>query len=257
MIKNFEQETHPLSETELNLAAIVAKSIKKYVGKDNAITADKMAKALIDAYDVTIDGARMRKIMNHIRMTGLCGCVLACSKGYYIADTKEEMSDYLEGLFSRAFSQFELYNSLYIQGLEAFSSLDVDHHRNIDKVEQVAVLKNNRTPDTEPDEDKYFNVKEFHPDIREFLKKVDHSNFEVFPFLVVRRHDESDSIYIEDRAKDADTLFARKEAGQYDDIGGEGELDIHIINTKYMLELYKNKKYKLKIDDDIRRNFGL
>ena len=48
-----------------------------------------------------VDTPRIRKIINHIRVSGLVRCVVATSDGYYIATTRGEVEDYLKSLENR------------------------------------------------------------------------------------------------------------------------------------------------------------
>jgi hypothetical protein len=48
-----------------------------------------------------LDEARVRKIINHIRTNGLVRWLIATNKGYYIAETREEVEQYIESLRGR------------------------------------------------------------------------------------------------------------------------------------------------------------
>ena len=101
MIQGFNTETKPLSEYEHDtLCPVIARWISRKVGKDKAITNKQICQSMVKAGYVISD-ARLRKIINHIRISGMVKCVIATSAGYYIAQTKEEMKTYLDSLIGR------------------------------------------------------------------------------------------------------------------------------------------------------------
>ena len=110
MINGFEQETAPLNDIELCAAETIARSLKaNHIGADKAITADYMCKAMAQFPIFRtpngkpyLNGARIRKIVNHIRLTGMCPNLIASSKGYYVSEDKSEILEYVNGLRERA-----------------------------------------------------------------------------------------------------------------------------------------------------------
>lgn len=101
MIKNFEEQTAPLSEyEEKTLVPVFIRGLITKVGKDNAITNAQIVTAM-KAAGYRISDARVRKIINHIRINGLVQGVIATSDGYYIATTEQELADYEESLLGR------------------------------------------------------------------------------------------------------------------------------------------------------------
>ena len=101
MITGFEKETAPLSEYEKDtLLPLIIKGLNYKVGKNKAISNRKMVSRLRNSgYDV--DEVRMRKLINHIRVNGLVPCLIATSKGYYIATDEVEVQDYIDSLQGR------------------------------------------------------------------------------------------------------------------------------------------------------------
>lgn len=70
------------------------------IGKECAIKNSEIcAKMRMAGYK--IDNARLRKVINHIRVNALLPGVIATSEGYYIATTKTEMAEYIASLESR------------------------------------------------------------------------------------------------------------------------------------------------------------
>ena len=101
MINGFTNETKPLSEYERDtLTPIIVRGLSMKIGKERAIKNSEIcAKMRMAGY--RIDNARLRKVINHIRVNSLLPGVIATSEGYYIATTKTEMADYIASLESR------------------------------------------------------------------------------------------------------------------------------------------------------------
>ena len=101
MIQGFNTETKPLSEYEQDtLCPVIARGLSSKIGKAKAITNKQICQAMVKA-GYEISDASLRKIINHIRISGMVKCVIATSAGYYIAQTKEEMKTYLDSLVGR------------------------------------------------------------------------------------------------------------------------------------------------------------
>lgn len=92
MIQNFDKETCPLNEYELNvLLPRITTILKDKFGKDKAITNEKIRNIHL----------RVRKVINHIRTNGIVKCLMATSRGYYIAQSREELETYIDSLEGR------------------------------------------------------------------------------------------------------------------------------------------------------------
>lgn len=104
MITGFEEITHELTDEELEISKIIIRGIQSNIGSDNAITNIQIRKILLEKYEIKINDARIRKIINHIRVKRLVPKLCAASKGYYIAATKEEHQKYIESLQERIHS---------------------------------------------------------------------------------------------------------------------------------------------------------
>ena len=63
MIKGFEKITAELNQQELELVPVVIRGLQTKQGKDSAVSSTKICKAL------NISSPRLRKIINHIRIT--------------------------------------------------------------------------------------------------------------------------------------------------------------------------------------------
>ena len=101
MIQGFEIETQPLTEYEQNtLVPIVARGLLHKVGRKNAVTSKHICECLT-AKGYKIDGIRLRKVVNHIRIRGIVKCLIATSNGYYVAQNRKEVEDYTASLKGR------------------------------------------------------------------------------------------------------------------------------------------------------------
>jgi hypothetical protein len=120
MIEGFEKYTEELSEDEKALLPSFVRGLKGKKGKQNAIT-NKAIQAAFQAHEkwqIKIPDARVRKIINHIRVNGLVKGLCASSKGYYVASNQQELEEYLEGLSQRISSQMMVYDSVEWQLME-------------------------------------------------------------------------------------------------------------------------------------------
>jgi hypothetical protein len=101
MIQGFKTQTEPLTDYERDtLLPVICRGLANKIGEAQAITNTAITKAMKGAgYQLT--EARLRKIINHIRTTGMIRWLIATSKGYYIATSRQEMEDYIVSLRGR------------------------------------------------------------------------------------------------------------------------------------------------------------
>lgn len=112
MIKGFEKETAPLNEQELKYAEALAQHLRRDCeGHDNAITAKSIASHLNMPKSSDV-GARVRKIVSYLRITGEVPLLLASNKGYYIARDRTEAVDYIQSLLHRSAAITTIANAL-------------------------------------------------------------------------------------------------------------------------------------------------
>lgn len=101
MLNGFDRQTEPLSDYELNtLLPVICRGLKTKIGEARAITNAAITKAMKGA-GYQLNEARVRKIINHIRTTGMVRWLIATSKGYYIATSVDEMRQYIDPLRGR------------------------------------------------------------------------------------------------------------------------------------------------------------
>lgn len=101
MIEGFEHETSPLNAEELLLVKDFVNSLQKRVGGKRAIKAAEITR-IYKGLGKTVGGARVRKIINHIRTHDLLPRLVATSKGYYVEPDDEKLKDYIKSLRQRA-----------------------------------------------------------------------------------------------------------------------------------------------------------
>ena len=101
MINGFQTQTEPLNEYERDtLLPVICRGLANKIGEAKAITNATITKAMRGA-GYELNEARVRKIINHIRTTGMVRWLIATSKGYYIATTRQEIEDYIGSLRGR------------------------------------------------------------------------------------------------------------------------------------------------------------
>lgn len=111
MITGFEKETEPLTELEEKvLLPIFVKGLIGKIGPGKSVTAAKISeklKAILEGVQtasgkpVKVDGPRVRKIINHIRVNNLVPGLVATSKGYYVSRDPAEVIKYIQSLQER------------------------------------------------------------------------------------------------------------------------------------------------------------
>ena len=110
MLRNFEEETCNLSDDELEIAQAVMKGLKKYVGKKNAMPGSKICLGFTTNTKFKLKGARLRKIINHLRNEGEPIC--SNSKGYFYPANNQELLDTVVSIGQRIDSQLQILNQL-------------------------------------------------------------------------------------------------------------------------------------------------
>lgn len=114
-INNFEEQTHELNEYELKkIVPKIVRGLQTKIGKQNAITNKKIIDRL-KSIKIKTTPSRVRKMIHHIRITGLVERLIATSRGYYITNDKKEMEDYVESLIQRSESIMSIAKQLDYQ----------------------------------------------------------------------------------------------------------------------------------------------
>jgi uncharacterized membrane protein YebE (DUF533 family) len=111
MIDNFEKITCRLSEYEKNiLLPAVVEILKACQGKAKAITNKRMIRLHLQKY--AVNPIRLRKVLHRIRTEGMVEGLMASSKGYYVADNREELEKYVASLEGRIRAQQHLRDNI-------------------------------------------------------------------------------------------------------------------------------------------------
>ncbi len=104
MVIGFEEYTASLSEGEVVIAEWLATQLHKYVGKKKAVSNYHVRRWILFEKFGNLTPARVRKLINHIRINCLVKNLIAGNTGYYVAETQEEVETYIQSLRQRASS---------------------------------------------------------------------------------------------------------------------------------------------------------
>ena len=119
MISNFERDTVRLSGYEKNeLMPVVIEKLKTCVGKRKVITNKKLIRQHLGYY--VVDPARLRKVINYIRVNGIIPCVASSNKGFFVASNEIEISECISTLEALADSIQEVIEALRRQMYNKF-----------------------------------------------------------------------------------------------------------------------------------------
>lgn len=121
MIKGFEDVTAKISANEKEVyLPLVVEVLSHRVGCQKAST-NKMIREYLHLEDsVIITETKMRKIISYIRQNHLVPCLIATNRGYYVAEEKQEMDDYLKSLQGRIDAIYASMKALEKQSTERF-----------------------------------------------------------------------------------------------------------------------------------------
>lgn len=111
MIKGFEDFTYELTDVELIIVDNLLKGLGARIGKDNAITSTKICESL------NVTAARLRKMINYIRITNQLPGLCSSKKGYFVAKDIKEIEDYIISLKQRIKSQVDVLNAIENQSV--------------------------------------------------------------------------------------------------------------------------------------------
>lgn len=111
MIEGFEKQTSELNDEETKMIPMFIAGLQNKRGKKMAISNKKIREKLKN-HNISVSDARVRKIINHIRINNLVSLLCSTSNGYYVAISTEEIELYLKGLKSRIDAQQHVYNCI-------------------------------------------------------------------------------------------------------------------------------------------------
>lgn len=102
MIQGFTEQTEPLTEyEEATLLPPLIRGLQTKVGKEHSVTNKSIIEGMNRNLGLKMTDARVRKLINHIRVHDLVPCLIATSQGYYIAESEAELREYEESLLGR------------------------------------------------------------------------------------------------------------------------------------------------------------
>lgn len=107
MVENFEDITAPLTEDEYKVLPFIVAGLERRT-RDNPVKSKEIEDAVnarLSTYGVgpkfKLSGARLRKVVNHIRQAGIIP-VIATSSGYYTTQDPEDIKSNIRSLEDRA-----------------------------------------------------------------------------------------------------------------------------------------------------------
>ena len=116
MIPGFEDQTAPLTDYEkITLMPLIVVGLSKRKGVNNAITNAGICRALKSRGYTKVNSARIRKIINHIRLYDKVSCLVSSSKGYYVTKNVDDINRYIDSLEKRAKAIFSVAHALTTQ----------------------------------------------------------------------------------------------------------------------------------------------
>lgn len=117
MIPGFEDMTHEVSQDEINMSYSIAKAFNLRIGKKNAISASQIIRSYEINTGVKLNAGRLRKIIQYIRLHNMSPKLVSSQKGYYIAQTEDELNNWIESMNKRIRqTQYTLACAVYFSG---------------------------------------------------------------------------------------------------------------------------------------------
>ena len=93
----------------------MVKELAQHRSSGNAIKSDHLAERMKLATGQKPNGARIRKVVNAIRIGGYLRCLSATSDGYFVAVNREEIADCVLSLQQRAGQIWQVAEALKLQ----------------------------------------------------------------------------------------------------------------------------------------------
>ena len=125
MIKGFKRETCPLSDYEQNiLLPAILSVLEGKIGRQNAVKNKDIIELLKKKYK--INPARLRKVINYIRINDYLTGLVATSKGYYMVTDRQKLLDYEESLKGREDAIREVRMSIKRQRLKLYPDSETE-----------------------------------------------------------------------------------------------------------------------------------
>lgn len=101
MIRGFEKPTCELSEIEKQMVDVFISRFKKRPGRQNAVTNGSIREGIKNRLGIDLDAARIRKIVQYIRVNNLLPGLIATSTGYFYTTSITEIREWIESMRQR------------------------------------------------------------------------------------------------------------------------------------------------------------
>ena len=116
----FEDITQPLNDYERKtLLPLIVWGLRSKIGVRNVIAGSTIIRKMREQ-GYKLDGPRLRKIINHIRLRSIIPCLVSTSKGYYIATSDNEVAACIASLESRVEATQAIITALTNQRAQNF-----------------------------------------------------------------------------------------------------------------------------------------
>ncbi len=101
MINNFEEYTFELTNEERYVVETIVKRFNTLKGKRNIVTGEQIRIGIKNHLQIDFTDSRIRKMIQYIRLNNMVMGLVASSKGYYVAETIDEIQQWVDSLKSR------------------------------------------------------------------------------------------------------------------------------------------------------------
>jgi hypothetical protein len=120
MLTGFEKITEDLNQYEEHeVLPLIVAGLRSKIGKDKAITGTDICTKMNASgrlKEYKLNPVKLRKIISAIRIHNFLPMVCSNSRGYYVADTAQELDDCLQSLRERLNQQQRVVDALEQQG---------------------------------------------------------------------------------------------------------------------------------------------
>jgi prefoldin subunit 5 len=101
MINNFEEFTFELTNEEKFVVQTIVKRFNNLKGKRNIVTGEQIRIGIKNNFQIDFTDSRIRKMIQYIRLNNMVMGLVASSKGYYVAESIDEIQQWIDSLKSR------------------------------------------------------------------------------------------------------------------------------------------------------------
>lgn len=101
MINNFEDYTFELTNEEKFVVETIVKRFNTLKGKRNIATGEQIRNGIRNHLQIDFAESRIRKMIQYIRLNNLVLGLVATSRGYYVAESIDEIQQWVDSLKSR------------------------------------------------------------------------------------------------------------------------------------------------------------